>query len=79
MPGASSESRICHVCGATLSPTAEFCQTCHVVDQWMLAVETSNLLFAQLLPDWEIRSIGQAQIDVLVSQQGGSGAERRSN
>ena len=36
-------SRICHSCGASLSPMAEFCQTCHIIDQWMLAAETSNL------------------------------------
>ena len=42
MPGATGP-RICHSCGASLSPMAEFCQTCHIIDQWMLAAETSNL------------------------------------
>jgi hypothetical protein len=42
MPGAPGP-RICHSCGATLSPLAEFCQTCHIIDQWMLSAETSNL------------------------------------
>lgn len=35
--------RICRTCGATLVPKEEFCGTCHLVDQWMLAVETANL------------------------------------
>ncbi len=42
MPG-SSGPKICHSCGASISPLAEFCQTCHVIDQWMLSAETSNL------------------------------------
>jgi hypothetical protein len=53
MKGGASSPRICHSCGATLSPMADFCQTCHIVDQWMLAVETSNLevLKDQIQPD----------------------------
>ena len=35
--------RICHTCGASLTEKDEFCKTCYVIDQWMLAVETSSL------------------------------------
>jgi ribosomal protein L40E len=53
MKEGASSPRICRSCGATLSPVAEFCQTCHIIDQWMLAVETSNLdsLREQIKPD----------------------------
>jgi len=43
MERAPSGPTICRTCGATLSPLAEFCKTCHIVDQWMLSAETSNL------------------------------------
>jgi len=43
MERASSGPTICRVCGAALSPLAEFCKTCHIVDQWMLSAETLNL------------------------------------
>lgn len=33
---------ICRTCGATTSPLTDSCKTCHVFDQWVLAVETSN-------------------------------------
>ena len=42
MQGATGP-RLCHNCGATLAPKELFCNTCHVVEQWMLAVETANL------------------------------------
>ena len=38
----SSNSSICRVCGANTSPFKESCQTCHIFDQWVLGVETSN-------------------------------------
>ena len=43
MERAPSGPSICRTCGATLSPLAEFCKTCHVIDQLMLSAETSNL------------------------------------
>jgi hypothetical protein len=44
---------ICRTCGASISPLAESCQTCHVFDQWVLATETSNVneLIENLKPD----------------------------
>jgi len=35
--------RLCHGCGASLTPKVDFCPTCHLVDQWMLAAGTANL------------------------------------
>ncbi|MBF0196266.1 MAG: hypothetical protein HQL32_01080 [Planctomycetes bacterium] len=43
MQGTPSGPRICRVCGANLSPLAEFCQTCHLFDQWSMALETSSI------------------------------------
>ncbi len=43
MPGPTSNAQVCHVCGATLTLEVEFCRTCHTLDHWMLAKETSNL------------------------------------
>lgn len=43
MEGSPSGPTICRTCGATLSPLAEFCKTCHAFDQWQLAVDTNNV------------------------------------
>lgn len=43
MNEASSGPSICRNCGASRSPFNDFCQTCHIFDQWQLAVETSNI------------------------------------
>lgn len=43
MERAPTGPTICRTCGAALSPLAEFCKSCHVIDQCMLSAETSNL------------------------------------